>query len=121
MSTTKEQREKLVRAGFVRVDGLRTYRPGPDAEETYIINADVHHRGHHDYNNGLSVIVTIGAEVWLASGPKEPERLFRELCPNGVGAFVPCSNGETLSHHDLLARVGDPDYTPCYAAKATAG
>lgn len=114
MGTTKEQRRELAENGFVRVDGLRTYRPGP-VDESYIIEAVPEHRGNCDYNNGLSVIVTLDGEVWLASGPKDCHSLLRALCPNNRGAFVPCSNGETMSHHDLLARFADPNYVPRYA------
>lgn len=110
----------LQRAGFVHVTGLETsdsavgrgYRIGESLRFDQV--------GHWDYNNGLTVVVTPGGELWLTSGQigagmydlgleeTSEGRILRELCPNGRGAFVPCSNGEHVSMHDLLLRVRDP-------------
>ncbi|MDD3486954.1 MAG: hypothetical protein PHF35_01075 [Candidatus Moranbacteria bacterium] len=117
-ATTPEQRARLVAAGFLRVDGLKT-------DGGYIIEPRVSHLGRHDSNNGKTVIVTEGGEVWLAvyssptslpdwerRGSSLRAELYRELCPEGTGANVPCSNGEELNFRDVLCRLANPDWIP---------
>jgi len=108
--TKEEMRELLRENGFVRVDGLATYRPG-DNEESVIV-ADESHLGRWDYNNGIYAVVTTGGEVWIraAEGAKPSSGFFETVTPNRSGCFVPCSNGEWPAAYQLLARVADPDY-----------
>jgi len=120
-ATIAEQRTKLAALGFVRVDGLKTFRPGkvPRGREIVTIEPSPEYLGHWDRNNGLLVIHTTGGEVWLAINVSDPigeersiktDQLRNELCPNGRGAFVPCSNGEQLSWRELLRRMSNPDW-----------
>jgi hypothetical protein len=123
-NTTPEQRAKLAIAGFVRVDGLKTDHAYGGLGEGSIIKPEADALGRHDSNNGLSVIVTEGAEVWLSVGnsgtPPGWERLgmdnraelYRELCPRGNGTFVPCSNGEGLNWREIIYRLANPDWMP---------
>ena len=117
--TSPEQRAKLAATGFVRVDGLRMFREG-FPEEGVKIELSLRHLGHWEHNNGMTVIVSEAGEVWLAVGSatqersKKMEQLVGELCPNGRGAFVPCSNGEELRPSDILERMADPDWQPRY-------
>jgi hypothetical protein len=118
--TTDEQRAKLRLLGFVRVDGLKIRAKTIDGEFEYPISSDPSDRGRYGGNNGYSVICPDRTpEVWLTIGGFPPEKrniwesLLKELCPNGEGAFVPCSNGEEIiDWRQLLARVRDPDYNP---------
>lgn len=112
-STTLEERKILRDAGFVHVTGL-TAMDG-QCNPQYVIGEDVgsSHVGKHDNNNGKYVIVTPGGEWWIRAVINRlpvPREIFRRLCPNGQGAFVPCTNGEEILMSDLLDRVADPDY-----------
>lgn len=119
---TKEERRKLLREnGFVRVDGLTAFGPGPD-EETVIGDIGDYHLnterdlGRWDYNNGVYAVVTTDREIWVSAGNDTGNinfsSLFEFVAPNDQGCFVPCSNGEWPSAYNLLARVADPDYQP---------
>lgn len=112
-STSAEERKELAATGFVRVDGLKV-----DGIGNYVIGPEVRWLGKFDGNNGMTVIVTVGSEVWLAKAGGSEERrqkmteIFLELCPRGRGAFVSCSNGEQLRWSDILQRMADPDWRP---------
>jgi len=115
VTTPPAQREALRHLGFVHVTGL-LYTSCPDwcVEEGEVLHIEAQEGdlGRFSHNNGLTVVVTEGGEVWLRSAvtplPEEWAELREELCPNGEGAFVPLSNGEGVSPQDLLARVVDP-------------
>lgn len=113
-TTNVPTRNILHKAGFVHVTGLRYFRPlDPHDMEDHFIGDQLHHDelGRWDSNNGLTVLVTEGGEVWLKSGSiSEGSQVISELAPNGRGAFVPLSNGEHISHHDLLHRMTNPNY-----------
>ncbi len=115
VKTTLEQREVLARAGFVHVTGLTAWGPMTDQKSVIRLNlaSDL---GNIGYNNGVTVIVTLGAEIWLAVGPKMDVLGFRDVAtsifPKQNGAFVPCSNGESVYGKDLLRRIADPDWEP---------
>ena len=66
--------------------------------------------GHFGNRFGYTVIVTIGGEVWLGYDRKTPERdkLLRQFCPKGGGAFVPLCNRESISNRDLIHRFAYP-------------
>lgn len=117
--TSDQERAILAKAGFVHVTGLRCYR-GQDEE--YFIGANVRPEelGHWEHNNSMNVIVTTGGEVWIMAGtyPDQGSEVISDLAPNGRGAFVPLSNGEQISHHDLLRRVRDPNYNIFIPAKS---
>ena len=107
--------EELRGWGFVHVTGLPTWnlfgRPN------YVIQAHQSELGCWSHNNGKVVVVTPDGEVWLGiwGGHSCP---LSKFCPNGIGAFVPCSNGEQIPMLLLLTRVKDPysncqgDYSP---------
>jgi len=106
-----EQRSLLQSLGFVRVDGLNA---NGQVTDKYEIQADPERVGRWDYNNGTFVVVTTDGEVWIGRCPastSDHNRLTLS-CPNGQGAFVPCSNGERIGMHDLLDRLADPDSLP---------
>ena len=116
--TTPTERESLTRFGYVHVTGLPVQRSGMTEYIGHNLNSG--HLGRHGHKNGVSVIVTVGGEVWLASHPgdwchanRDALDAFREeLCPKGGNAPVPCSNEEPVSLRDLLRRHADPDYIP---------
>ena len=61
------------------------------------------------------VVITQDGEIWIrhhsnnkAIETSEFEILLSDLCPNGTGAFVPCSNGEGIPSYLILYRVSDP-------------
>ena len=115
--TSQEQRAQLAALGFVRVDGLRAVVPWSpkEASKEDIITADARALGCYDGNNGRVVITTLGCEVWLASSPggefwTKIKPIAAELCPNGQGAFVPCSNGEEICFEKIMARLSNPDW-----------
>lgn len=99
---------QLAQLGFVHVTGLVMN----DDESRKIQAFQVRELGHYDYNNGKVVAYTLNGEVWLASSEvlsKEGiDAALAELCPSGRGAFVPCSNGESVEWSQMLARVADP-------------
>lgn len=117
-NTTPEQRAKLASLGFVRVDGLicnDPIRPNDRRQKLMAVDGQL---GRYDSNNGRVVVVSEGGEVWLAFHPGTSDFWDRfqpvtgELCPKGQGAFVPCSNGESLSWHDTMERLANPDWQP---------
>ena len=117
--TTEEERKVLALAGFVHVTGLTEW--GPMNGQKSVIGEYLPARwlGRYDMNNGKAVFVTSGGEVWLGyPGSRKHETGMEEvvpvICPNGQGAFVPCSNGETINTGDILARLADPDWEPQY-------
>src|SRR5690242_4321962 len=99
-STTPEERQRLRDAGFVHVTGLLP--SWQSRERMYAIGEKLRddELGKWGSNNGKVAIVTKGGEVWLAAWPvnRFPD-LTRHFCPNGGGAFVPLSNGETVDQH----------------------
>ena len=107
----------LKECGFIHVTGLRTSgrKLTFTQEEGYIIGQKLkpEEYGRWNYNNGKAVIVTLGGEVWLGTGValKRMKQTtcptLSQICPHGEGGFVPCSNGETISLADLLARLTD--------------
>ena len=110
--TPEQRRERaatFAEGGLIHVTGLIAYRPCGDGEG-YEIQARRGQLGKWGGNNGVVVLVTGDGEVWLASGSAfEKVRGKATInCPNGFGAYVPCSNGEVISMHDLMARVADP-------------
>lgn len=114
--TTDEQRNLLRAAGYVHVTGLTA----TNSDRPIGHNLAPRDLGRHNSNNSTDVIITLGGEVWVASHTNDSLRkngdkirqVQAQLCPNGVGGWVPCSNGEQISHRDLLMRVSDPDYEP---------
>ncbi len=102
---------ELARYGFVHVTGLPTRR---GIEDEQIIWARPDQYGRYEGNNGMEVAITVDGEVWLRSVPnrktEDPSVLetLKKLCPNGTGAFVPCSNGEAIPSHMVLERISDP-------------
>lgn len=119
--TSQDERKLLQAAGFVHVTGL-VATSFMNSSDTKPIGHDLHPRdlGRFGSNNSTDVVITTGGEVWLASHTDGSISLkselintvLTELCPNGIGAWVPCSNGEQLNYRDLLKRVADPDCDP---------
>jgi len=110
--TSTQQRRILAEAGFIHVTGLRCYHHSSDYEYYIGENVKSEELGCWEQNNGMNVIVTRGGEVWIMAGPcpDEQSSVIVETAPNGRGAFVPLSNGEQISHYELLRRVRDPNY-----------
>jgi hypothetical protein len=91
------------------VTGLQTTDCYDD--EIGVIKAHEEHFGRWDSNNGKIVINTEDGQVWLAAYSPDYKRqqvLAHSLCPKGTGAFVPCSNGETIHVSPVLRRIADP-------------
>lgn len=101
--------KELQAARFVHVTGLPNSNYEPNGDGHVTIQAHRAHLGHHDYNNGKTVVITEDGEIWLRAGSGSVDSRW---CPNGVGAYVPCSNGEEVPTHLLLERVLDP-YSDC--------
>ena len=98
---TQKRAEMLRSLGFVHVTGLSTWST---SGSSYSIQANRKDLGRWDYNNGKTAITTLDGEVWLAAGRIRPPC---DICPNGEGMFVPCSNGEQIGTHAVLRRVVD--------------
>ena len=119
IKTSPDDRKRLRDNGFVHITGLGVYeRPGGTCANYNVgeklTNQDL---GKWNRNNGRMVIVTIGGEIWLSGEPTNLPQLIpllRELCPNGQGGFVPCSNGEEIATFLFLQRSQDPDYCISY-------
>jgi hypothetical protein len=96
---TESQKESLRKFGFVNVSGLPVRHPD---NKITIIRSDVRWFGCHTGNNGMTAIHTLRGQVFLREGYVQKENaneyfaLLREICPNGRGAHVPCSNGEKI-------------------------
>ena len=101
-----EKLAALASLGFVHVTGLKVHGPmkGQEKEIEAMTKELV---GRWDTNNGKVVLVTLDGQVWLGKGLL-PNELVAELCPNGQGAFVPCSNGETIWLNEILDRLAYP-------------
>lgn len=88
----------------------------PDRPEAPVIQARYNQCGYHGYNNGKTVIITEEGEVWLKAGGGYSDAMglnpFKEFCPKGGGAWVPCSNGQEVPMHLLMERFADP-YADC--------
>lgn len=113
-ATSAEERLILSLNGFVHVTGLQ-YFDGKTQESLGFIGEQTldNELGCWGRNNGKQVIVTMGGEIWLRSEISIhliEEGLFARFCPNHEGAFVPLSNGEYVSLHNLLSRVANPSY-----------
>lgn len=111
--TNPQERAILAKAGFVHVTGLHYYHPFIEDTENNFIGKNLRHNelGKWAYNNGLTVLVTTGGEVWLRAGTIDPgSQAIAEFAPKGSGAFVPLSNGERISHYDLLFRMYNPNH-----------
>lgn len=116
--TTPSERESLARLGYIHVTGLPVQRSNMTEYIGHSLNSG--DLGRHGFKNGMSVIVTVGGEVWLASQPGDWFRdnrdaldaLHEELCPRGGNAPLPCTNEEPVSLRDLLRRHADHDYNP---------
>lgn len=119
--TNHHERNLLTDAGFVHVTGLRYWHPDGVSHEDHFIGKNLRSEelGKYDHNNSMNVIVTIGGEVWIKAGacPDDRSDVILAMAPNGCGAFVPLSNGEQVSHHDLLMRISDPNYNIFVPAK----
>lgn len=110
-STTEAQREVLQRLGFVHVTGLvQTDLRG--RESVIGDNLPARWIGRWDHNNGRQCVTTIGGEVWIRTRSKRGmnEQEITDLCPNGKGCNVPCSNGESIAFDDIMRRLVDPDW-----------
>ncbi|MFA6295495.1 MAG: hypothetical protein WC666_03675 [Candidatus Paceibacterota bacterium] len=111
---------ELVKYGYVHVTGLPTNRGhDEDGESKNVIKSHPQSLGRYDHNNGVAVVNTMDGEVWIrfSSGNEEVldnseyANLLGQLCPNGNGAFVPCSNGEAIPSYMVLTRVANPYWT----------
>lgn len=111
--TNGPTRKILRDAGFVHVTGLRYFALDPLDTDDHFIGEQLRpdELGRWDSNNGMTVLVTEGGEVWLKAGfISASSQVIKELAPKGCGAFVPLSNGEHVSQHDLLRRMHEPNY-----------
>ena len=119
-ATTQEQRTKLAALGFVRVDGLKMFRPGrvPRPKNTETLEARPEWRGRCSTKNGTAVIYTAGGEIWLCIRSVADVKAIMgiaaislELCPQGPGSvFIPGNTGEQFSYREVLQRVANPDW-----------
>ncbi len=108
--TTEEERKKLQSLGFVHVTGLHAYGAH---SQPYIIGEKITEKDHGKWghNNGVCSLVTTGGEVWIRTEfVSIAKKELEQLAPNGEGAFVPCSNGESPPLIDLLNRMKSPGF-----------
>ncbi|MDD4082102.1 MAG: hypothetical protein PHD05_01815 [Sphaerochaetaceae bacterium] len=106
--------EELRKAGFVHVTGLPVTHPGDTGQpgdEEHLIQASCRNLGRADANNGKVVIITTEGEVWLAINCQATRDTATRFAKD-EGAFVPCSNGESIQMYLLLERIVDP-YSDC--------
>ena len=99
-------RYKIVEAGGADPNAFVTI-----GETKYVIQAERRWLGHSDYNNGVGVIVTHDGEVWIGTSMMACGGVRCKYGPR-QGAFVPCSNGESIPMHLLMERVANP-YSDC--------
>jgi len=102
---TSELNEKLRDASLVHVTGLEYRNDLQDYNGE--IQPDSRQLGKWDHNNGMTVVITEGGEVWLGYGVSVDSELLEKVAPKGKGAHVPCSNGEKVPMAYLLARFRD--------------
>jgi len=100
---------RLMEAGFVHVTGLPKHFG--DEERENLIQAASDQKGHWDSNNGRVVVITQEGEVWLAALTASTGETAAAIAPKS-GAYVPCSNGETIHMCYILNRLADP-YSDC--------
>jgi hypothetical protein len=112
--TTAGQREVLQRLGFVHATGLREIGGRSTAGVIIGDNLPARYVGRWDHNNGRQCVTTLGGEVWIRTSSKKGmnEQEITDLCPNGQGCYVPCSNGESIAFDDIMRRLVDPDWMP---------
>ena len=117
--TTPEQRGLLCLAGMVHVTGLIPRR-GDQALPAIGESTRVGELGSVARNNSTLAFVTHGGEIWIGRDTmreidafihESRVKLIAELGLNR-NCFVPCSNGERLTHDDLLNRLANPDWMP---------
>ncbi|MDO8571422.1 MAG: hypothetical protein Q7R79_01985 [bacterium] len=111
------EKELLQSAGFVRITGLQIHSLNGESSRIEK-ETDITRLGKYDQNNGKVVIVTEHGDIWIGAfqgldrdQDRQMSVTIREFAPNGKGAFVPLSNGEICSTHDLLIRAGNPNAT----------
>jgi hypothetical protein len=109
----EEIRRLLIRAGFLRVDGLRIYPYGSNQGE-------IQQRLPGDSvrwasQNGVIAVFLPNGEVWIALGPIDEEK-FEPIRSQATESLtgVPLSNGESLDWRDAYRRMRDPDWIPDY-------
>lgn len=108
--TNEKERELLKKSGFVHVTGLRVQHP---SGKFYIVGSLLSKGdlGHWDRNNGKTVIVTEGGEVWLQPVHQPiSDNVLEYFAPHGQGAFVPCSSGEQPDFTEVMWRLFDPSF-----------
>jgi hypothetical protein len=105
--------EEFRKAGFVHVTGLPVIGHLDDLRgREWCIQARSCQLGRTDCNNGKIVVVTPDGEVWLASSTNNTLDFANAFNTEG-GAFVPCSNGESVHMNFILERIADP-YWNCH-------
>ena len=123
--TTGDERVMLQEAGFIRVTGLEIEDPAGmtghhDTRDPAMdrIGGDIEPRelGRWGESEGLAVCVTEGGDVWLGSSEAQIRGdLYDAVCPNGMGARVPCTGHmglTSLKLLDLVRRLADPFCDP---------
>lgn len=106
--------ENLRKAGFVHITGLPVSHPGDtgqSGDREHIIQTSRQSLSRADANNGKVVVITIDGEVWLAINCENTRNTAIRFA-KCEGAFVPCSNGETIHMSWILERLVDP-YSDC--------
>ena len=96
--------KELMSTGLVHVTGLPVTRGD---EECGPIQTRRNELAHHDANNGKVVLITEDGEVWIGVGSDAQHEMCLKYARE-MGAFVPCSNGEQIETHLILARIADP-------------
>lgn len=106
--------ERLRVLGFVHVTGLPVCHPsdtGQHGDAEHLVQAASSQLGCSGNNNGKVVIITQEGEVWIAVA-NMTTIMVTSNCHHS-GAFVPCSNGESIHLHLILERMQDP-YSDCH-------
>jgi hypothetical protein len=121
-STDLHQRSMLRDAGFVHITGLRITR-SPVLGEPYVgFDLEAAALGTYWQEDGASVIVTEGGEVWISriAETKANEKnilgaIHEVFCPRGENDDAQTNVDLSYdSEENLLRRMADPDYVPTY-------
>lgn len=97
----------LMGSRFINITGLPYSHSFCPEDDGKTIQANHSEYGCWDYNNGICVVVTEEGRVWIRFSCKH-ERFMKRVAPNGRGAWVPLSNGESIDSVQLLQRLHDP-------------
>ncbi len=113
--TTLEQRRSLFEIGYVHVTGLTEFKGW--RKRVIGFGLKISDVGRWTVQDGISVIVTLGGEIWISASYPENEHKHRELftmlAPRQQRIEPPpCTNGWHVPTIEVLRRLANPDCEP---------